>query len=118
MTAQAELVGDVFGAHRVLEPLGSLPQAAKRVDNDFARLYESELLIDVETLNVDGIELDEEPGRAKLDKIGKLRPAFQKDGTITAANASKLNDGAAALVLTSESEAQKRGLKPLVTTSG
>lgn len=54
-----------------------------------------------EIVGIDGIELDEEPGRAKLDKVGKLRPAFQKDGTITAANASKLNDGAAALVLSS-----------------
>ena len=53
MTAHDDSVGDVFGAHRVLEPLGSLPQAAARVDNDFTRLYESELLIDVETLNVD-----------------------------------------------------------------
>lgn len=52
-----------------------------------------------EIVAVDGVELDEEPGRAKLDKLAKLRPAFQKDGTITAANASKLNDGAAALVL-------------------
>jgi acetyl-CoA C-acetyltransferase len=54
-----------------------------------------------EIVGIDGIDTDEEPGRAKLDKVGKLRPAFQKDGTITAANASKLNDGAAALVLSS-----------------
>ena len=44
-----------------------------------------------------------------------LKPAFEKDGTITAANASKLNDGAAALLLMSETEAKKRGLKPLAT---
>jgi len=54
-----------------------------------------------EMVSIDGIAVDEEPGRAKLDKIKKLRPAFKKDGTITAANASKLNDGAAALVLAS-----------------
>lgn len=65
---------------------------------------------------VDGIELDEEPGRAKLDKIGKLRPAFQKDGTITAANASKLNDGAAALVLCSAKGAA--GKKPVARVVG
>ncbi len=60
------------------------------------------------------LEKDEEPGKAMFDKMPGLRPAFDpKEGTITAANASKLNDGAAALVLTSESEAQKRGLKPL-----
>ena len=61
------------------------------------------------------IDTDEEPGKAMFDKIPGLRPAFDKDGTITAANASKLNDGAAALVLMSESEAKKRGLKPLAT---
>lgn len=64
-----------------------------------------------EIVGIDGIEVDEEPGRAKLDKVGKLRPAFQKDGTITAANASKLNDGAAALVLSSAKGAA--GRKPL-----
>jgi acetyl-CoA C-acetyltransferase len=61
-----------------------------------------------EIVGVDGVELDEEPGRAKLDKVAKLRPAFQKDGTITAANASKLNDGAAALVLSSAKGAAGR----------
>ena len=69
-----------------------------------------------EIVSIDGIELDEEPGRAKLDKIGKLRPAFQKDGTITAANASKLNDGAAALVLSSAKGAA--GKKPLARIVG
>ncbi len=69
-----------------------------------------------EIVAIDGIELDEEPGRAKLDKIGKLRPAFQKDGTITAANASKLNDGAAALVLASTKGAA--GKKPLARIVG
>lgn len=59
------------------------------------------------------IDTDEEPGKALFDKIPQLKPAFEKDGTITAANASKINDGAAALVLMSESEAKKRGLKPL-----
>ncbi len=58
-------------------------------------------------------DTDEEPGRGNFDKMQKLRPAFQKDGTITAANASKINDGAAALVLMREGEAEKRGLKPM-----
>lgn len=58
---------------------------------------------------------DEEPGKAMFDKMPGLKPAFEKEGTITAANASKINDGAAALVVMSESEAQKRGLKPLAT---
>ena len=53
---------------------------------------------------------DEEPGRGRPDKIGKLRPAFDKAGTITAANASSLNDGAAALVVTSAEYAAEHGL--------
>ncbi|HXT00569.1 MAG TPA: thiolase family protein [Elusimicrobiota bacterium] len=69
-----------------------------------------------EIVAVDGVELDEEPGRAKLDKVSKLRPAFQKDGTITAANASKLNDGAAALVLAGAKGAA--GKKPLARIVG
>ena len=56
---------------------------------------------------------DEQPGNARPDKIPSLRPAFKKDGTITAANSSSISDGAAALVLMKQSEAQARGLTPL-----
>ncbi len=59
------------------------------------------------------VDTDEEPGRSNFEKMVKLRPAFAKEGTITAANASKINDGAAALVLMREGEAEKRGLKPM-----
>lgn len=59
------------------------------------------------------IDKDEEPFNTNFDKIPGLRPAFDKEGTITAANASKINDGAAAHILMSESEAKKRGAKPL-----
>lgn len=59
------------------------------------------------------IEKDEEPGNAKFDKMSTLKPAFDKQGTITAANASKLNDGASAVVLMSEAQCKKRNLKPL-----
>ena len=59
------------------------------------------------------IEADEQPGKAKLDKIPTLKPAFAKDGTITAANASSISDGAAALVMTRESVAKKLGM-PIV----
>ncbi|AZZ36867.1 acetyl-CoA C-acyltransferase [Bdellovibrio sp. qaytius] len=61
------------------------------------------------------INIDEEPTKAMFDKMPGLKPAFEKEGTITAANASKINDGAAAVVLMTESEAKKRGLKPLAT---
>lgn len=56
---------------------------------------------------------DEEPANVKFDKIPSLRPVFKKDGTVTAANASTLNDGAAALVLMSKEKAEELGLKPL-----
>jgi acetyl-CoA C-acetyltransferase len=56
---------------------------------------------------------DEEPYNVKFDKIPSLSPAFQKDGTVTAANASTMNDGAAALVLVSKEKAAELGLKPL-----
>jgi acetyl-CoA C-acetyltransferase len=56
---------------------------------------------------------DEEPHRCNLGKIPTLRPAFKKDGTVTAANASKISDGAAATVLMSAAEADRRGLQPL-----
>jgi len=59
------------------------------------------------------ITRDEQPLKANLDKIPQLKPAFRKDGTVTAANSSSISDGAAALVLMRLSEAQKRGLKPL-----
>jgi len=59
------------------------------------------------------IKDDEQPGKARLDKIPALRPAFAQDGTITAANSSSISDGASALVLMSESEAAKRGIKPI-----
>ncbi len=64
------------------------------------------------------ISVDEQPGKAKLDKIPTLRPAFAKDGTVTAANSSSISDGAAALVMMRLSEAEKRGLKPLVKIVG
>lgn len=57
--------------------------------------------------------VDEEPGNAKLDKIPGLRPAFAKDGTITAANSSSISDGAAALILMRESDASAQGVQPL-----
>ncbi|MDX1294540.1 MAG: thiolase family protein, partial [Hyphomonas sp.] len=59
------------------------------------------------------VDTDELPRIARPDKIPSLRPAFSKDGTVTAANASAISDGAAALVLMRESEAKKRGLAPI-----
>lgn len=64
------------------------------------------------------IDKDEQPLKAQLDKIGGLKPAFKKDGTVTAANSSSISDGAAALVMMRRSTADKLGLKPLATIVG
>ena len=61
------------------------------------------------------VDKDEQPFKANFDKIPQLKPAFRKDGTVTAANSSSISDGAAALVLMRRSDAQKRGLTPLAT---
>ncbi|KPP99421.1 acetyl-CoA C-acyltransferase [Marinobacter sp. HL-58] len=58
------------------------------------------------------VDTDEQPGKAKPEKIPQLKPAFAKDGTVTAANSSSISDGASAMVLASREEAEKRGLTP------
>jgi acetyl-CoA C-acetyltransferase len=64
------------------------------------------------------IDRDEQPAKASPEKIPTLRPAFRKDGTVTAANSSSISDGAAALVLMRRSTAEQRGLKPLALVLG
>ncbi|MDW5316223.1 acetyl-CoA C-acyltransferase [Rhizobium sp. PL01] len=64
------------------------------------------------------VSRDEQPGKARLEKIPTLKPAFRENGTVTAANASSISDGAAALVLMRRSEADRRGLTPLATITG
>ena len=64
------------------------------------------------------IETDEQPFKANFDKIPTLKPAFRKDGTVTAANSSSISDGAAALVMMRRSSAAKRGLAPLAVVVG
>jgi acetyl-CoA C-acetyltransferase len=64
------------------------------------------------------ISVDEEPFKLKADKVASLKPAFGPTGTVTAANASKLNDGASALVLVSAGRARASGLKPLARIVG
>ncbi|NOX36188.1 MAG: thiolase family protein [Calditrichaeota bacterium] len=59
------------------------------------------------------VEQDEEPGKVKFEKIPNLRPAFEEQGTITAANASKINDGAAAVVVMSAEAAERHGIQPM-----
>ncbi len=93
--------------------LASLERALKAIENGHFR---NEIVpVDVSTGSID---TDEQPGKARPEKIPALKPAFRKDGTVTAANASSISDGAAALVLMRQSEAEKRGLKPLAAIRG
>ncbi|MEM8962066.1 MAG: thiolase family protein [Acidobacteriota bacterium] len=84
-------------------------------------LFDAEIVpVDVPQRKGDPVRVsaDEEPDRVKFDKLPKLRPAFDKEGTVTAANASTLNDGAAALVLTTAEKARELGKKPIARLVG
>ncbi|MBN22393.1 MAG: acetyl-CoA C-acyltransferase [Bdellovibrionaceae bacterium] len=88
-------------------------QKAQKAQNE--GLFKNEM-ISVEVPGRKGptvVDMDEGPAKVKFEKIPTLRPAFQKDGTVTAANASSLNDGAAAVVLASAEKAKALGKKPL-----
>ena len=92
-------------------------ESYKRAQNASKTCLTSAEIVPVEVPQKKGdpvkIETDEEPFAAPLEKMGGLKPAFQKDGTVTAANASKINDGAAALVVASEKKARELGKTPL-----
>lgn len=92
--------------------MSSLNKAVEAVNNGY---FKDEIVpVTVSSRKGDVVvDQDEQPLNAKVDKIPTLRPAFKKDGTITAANASSISDGASALVVTSEEIAAERGLKPL-----
>ena len=64
------------------------------------------------------VDTDETPGTVSVDKIPNLRPAFSKEGTVTAATSSSISDGAAAVIVMSEAEADKRGLQPIARIVG
>ncbi len=92
--------------------LTSLSRAQKAIENGYfsAEITPVEVKTRKETLTVD---TDELPSRARPEKIPSLKPAFKKDGSVTAANASAISDGACAHVLMQESEALARGIKPV-----
>ena len=92
--------------------ISSLNRAKKAIEEGL--LKEEIIPVTVKTRKGEVVvEDDEQPHNAKIEKIPTLRPAFAKDGTVTAANASSISDGSSALVLMRGSEAEKRGLKPL-----
>ena len=92
--------------------IGSLEKALKAIETG---AFKDEIApVTVKSRRGDTVvDTDEQPGNARIDKIRQLKPAFKKDGTVTAANSSSISDGGSALVLMKESEAKKRGLAPL-----
>ena len=92
-------------------------ESYKRAQNAAKSCFFSEEIVPVEVPQKKGdpvkIDADEEPFSAPLEKMPTLKPSFQKDGSVTAANSSKINDGAAALVVTSEEKAREKGWKPI-----
>ncbi|MEP4889142.1 MAG: thiolase family protein [Aliiglaciecola sp.] len=97
--------------------LSSLTKASKAIESG---AFKNEITpVTVKTRKGDiVVDTDEGPGNAMPDKIPKLRPAFKKDGTVTAANSSSISDGAAALMIMTESKAQELGLAPLAKIVG
>ncbi len=91
--------------------IASLERACHAIDNDISASEIAPVTINTRKGDV-VVNEDEQPKKARVDKIRQLRPAFDKDGTVTAANASSISDGAAALVLMRQSEAEARGLEP------
>ena len=96
---------DAFAIH-------SLNKAVTAIQNGYFKAEIASVTVSSRKGDV-RVEQDEQPLNAKVDKIPTLRPAFKKDGTITAANSSSISDGASALVITSSEIAAERGLQPL-----
>lgn len=92
---------------------GSYEKALDAIKNGYFKEQITPVEIKDRKGNVTLIEEDEEPKKVNIEKGMKLKPAFEKDGTITAFNASKINDGAAAVVLASKSKSEELGLKPM-----
>ncbi|AMQ28095.1 TPA: acetyl-CoA C-acyltransferase [Legionella pneumophila] len=92
--------------------LRSMSRALKAIENGAFREEIAPVTLTTRKGDVT-VDVDEGPDAAKLAKIPQLKPAFQADGTVTAANSSSISDGAASLILMSASNAEKRGIKPL-----
>lgn len=110
----AEATAEKYGFSREDQDAFTIHSVEKAQKATKERLFEREIVpIQLKSADtVENFDVDEPVQRAKLDKIPELKPVFKPDGTITAANASGLTDGAAALMLMRESEAAKHGLAP------
>lgn len=116
MGTAAEMCGEKYGFTREIQDEFAIESYTRALRAQKDGLFDEEIVpVSVPRRKGDPIVVseDESPGQARLDKIPNLRPAFKKDGAVTAANASSINDGAAALVVTSADFAKGKGLEPL-----
>ncbi|HDZ19761.1 hypothetical protein LCGC14_0016060 [marine sediment metagenome] len=115
MGRAAELCADKYNISREAQDEFAIESYKKALAAQEKGYFEDELV----PVTIEGrkgptvVSRDEEPPKAKFDKIPTLKPVFKKDGTITAANASSINDGASACVVMAKSKAQQLGLEPL-----
>ncbi len=93
-------------------------ESLARAQNAIAENLFADEVVPVEVPRGEPVTVDEQPGKARPEKIRQLRPAFDKNGSVTAANSSSISDGAAALVLMREEDAAEQGLKPLARIKG
>lgn len=109
-----------FQFTRAMQDEFAIASVTRALEAAQSRAFANEIApVDVSTRSgLTRIDTDEGPRRIKVDKIPALKPAFKKNGTITAASSSSINDGAAALVVMSASEASARGLKPFARVVG
>jgi len=115
----AELTAQKYGFTRAAQDAFSI-ESVRRALAAIEGAFDAEIApVTVKTRRGEQlVSHDEEPGRCEIDKIPTMRPAFSKDGTVTAASSSSISDGAAALVLMTETEASRRGLEPLARIVG
>ncbi len=115
MGAFAELCADRYGFDRARQDAFAIRSVERARAAQAAGAFDREIVPLTVPARKGPVEIttDEGPGRVDLDRIGSLKPAFRPDGTVTAASSSSISDGAAALLLTTAGEADRRGIRPL-----
>jgi len=116
----ADLTADKYGFTREEQDEFAIASVTRARAAALSGAFESEIApVTVKTRTHEiTVSEDEGPGKANVDKIPTLRPAFRKDGTVTAASSSSIADGAATLILMSAGEAEQRRMEPLATIVG
>jgi len=116
----ADLTADKYGFTREEQDNFAIASVTRAREAALSGAFESEIAPVTVKTRKDEITVseDEGPGKANIDKIPTLRPAFRKDGTVTAASSSSISDGAASLILMSAGEAERRKMEPLATIVG